>query len=60
VPVPSDSFMARGTHGQCAVVVPSAKLVVVRLGFAETPPGDIAAVERLVADVVAALAPASL
>jgi CubicO group peptidase (beta-lactamase class C family) len=53
--MPADSFMARGTQGQYVVVVPSAKLVVVRLGFAETPLGDIAATERLVADAVAAV-----
>jgi CubicO group peptidase (beta-lactamase class C family) len=56
--MPPDSFMARGTQGQYIVIAPSAKLVVVRLGFAATPLGDIAAVERLVGDAVAALAPA--
>jgi CubicO group peptidase (beta-lactamase class C family) len=55
--MPADSFMARGTQGQYIVVIPAAKLVIVRLGFAETPLGDIAAVEHLVADAVAALAP---
>jgi CubicO group peptidase (beta-lactamase class C family) len=56
--MPADSFMARGTQGQYIVIAPREKLVIVRLGFAETPLGDIAAVERLVADTVAALAPA--
>jgi hypothetical protein len=46
--------MARGTQGQYVVVVPSAKLVIVRLGFAEMPLCDIAAVGRLVADAAAA------
>jgi CubicO group peptidase (beta-lactamase class C family) len=56
--MPADSFMARGTQGQYIVVAPAEKLVIVRLGFAMTPLGDIAAVERLVADTVAALTPA--
>jgi CubicO group peptidase (beta-lactamase class C family) len=55
--MPADSFMARGTQGQYIVIAPTAGLVVVRLGFAATPLGDIAAVERLVADAAAAFAP---
>jgi CubicO group peptidase (beta-lactamase class C family) len=57
--MPADSFMARGSHGQAIVISPSARLVVVRLGDAYTPYGDIAALNRLVADATAALAPAS-
>ncbi|HTV87436.1 MAG TPA: hypothetical protein VME41_00330 [Stellaceae bacterium] len=56
--MPADSFMARGTQGQYIVVAPAEKLVIVRLGPAETPLGDIEAVERLVADTVAARTPA--
>lgn len=56
--MPADSFMARGSQGEYIVIAPAEKLVIVRLGFAETPFGDIAAVERLVADTVAALRPA--
>jgi CubicO group peptidase (beta-lactamase class C family) len=53
--MPPDSFMARGSQGQYIVVIPSSKLVIVRLGIAYTPMGDIAAMERLVDDAVAAL-----
>ena len=55
--MPSDSFMARGSQGQYVVVIPSAKLVIVRLGMAYTPRGDMETMERLVADVVAAVRP---
>ncbi|MBB6254392.1 serine hydrolase domain-containing protein [Nitrospirillum iridis] len=52
--MPADSFMARGNQGQAIVIIPSARLVVVRLGMAYTPEGDILALERLVADTMAA------
>jgi hypothetical protein len=35
------------------VIIPSERLVIVRMGMAYTPRADIDAVERLVADVVA-------
>jgi CubicO group peptidase (beta-lactamase class C family) len=53
--MPADSFMARGNQGQAIVIIPSARLVIVRLGMAYTPEGDILALERLVADAVAAV-----
>jgi hypothetical protein len=39
--MPPDSFMARGTQGQYIVIVPSARLVVVRLGMAHDRYEDI-------------------
>jgi CubicO group peptidase (beta-lactamase class C family) len=53
--MPADSFMARGSHGQYVIVVPSARLVVVRLGDAYTFADDILGVDRLVAETVAAV-----
>jgi len=50
---PADSFYASGTFGQYVIVLPSQRLVIVRLGTAGER-GDIAGVSRLVADVIAA------
>jgi hypothetical protein len=47
--------MARGAFGQYVVIVPSARLVVVRLGMAFTPRDDMETVGRLVADIVRSL-----
>jgi len=52
--MPPDSFMARGTQGQYIVILPSARLVVVRLGMAHDRYEDIDGVARLVADAIAA------
>jgi CubicO group peptidase (beta-lactamase class C family) len=53
--MPADSFFASGNFGQRIVVVPSRRLVIVRLGATIDPPEfDIRGLERLVADVVAA------
>ncbi|WP_044563309.1 serine hydrolase [Azospirillum sp. B4] len=52
--MPADSFMARGNQGQSIVIIPSARLVIVRLGMSYRPEGDILALERLVADAVVA------
>jgi CubicO group peptidase (beta-lactamase class C family) len=54
--MPPDSFMAQGSLGQYVVVIPSAQLVIVRLGISRTPGEDIAGVDRLTAEAMAALA----
>jgi CubicO group peptidase (beta-lactamase class C family) len=52
--MPRDAFFAKGTIGQYVVIVPSEKLVVVRLGRSPNWPGDADGVFQLVADAVAA------
>ena len=53
--MPADAYWAAGHDGQRLVVVPSADVVVVRLGFDPALEGDELGVERLVADVVEVL-----
>ena len=52
--MPADSFMAYGSLGQYVAIVPSAKLVIVRMGVSRMPGEDIEGIDRLMADSVAA------
>ena len=53
---PADAYFARGFMGQFVVVVPSRRLVVVRLGASHARGDDIAETDRIVADMLAATA----
>ncbi|MDE5456276.1 serine hydrolase [Bradyrhizobium sp. CSA112] len=52
---PRDAFFAKGTLGQYVIVVPSERLVIVRLGRSPNWPPEADGVFGLVRDVVAAL-----
>lgn len=51
---PRDAFFAKGTIGQYTIVIPSEKLVIVRLGRSPNAPPDADGVYDLVRDVVMA------
>ena len=55
--MPRDSYFASGDLGQRIVIVPSQKLVVVRLGHSVDPTGDMRGIARLVKEVIAATQP---
>jgi len=50
---PRDAFMAKGTIGQYVIVIPSERLVIVRLGISPNWP-DVDGVSQLIRDVIAA------
>ena len=53
---PREAFMASGLLGQRIVIIPSARLVIVRFGVTQIWPGfDYEGLGRLVADVIAAV-----
>ncbi|KYH02588.1 serine hydrolase [Bradyrhizobium sp. DOA1] len=51
---PRDAFFAKGTIGQYTIVIPSEKLVIVRLGRSPNAPPEADGVFDLVRDVIAA------
>ena len=53
--IPRDAFFASGDLGQRIVIVPSQRLVIVRLGDSVDPTGDIRGLGRLVKEVIAAI-----
>lgn len=55
--IPRDAFFASGDLGQRIVIMPSQRLVIVRLGDSVDPTGDIRGLGRLVKEVIAAVAP---
>ena len=57
VGIPADAFFAMGNLGQRISVIPSERLVVVRLARAHLRYGDAAGFERLVVDTLRALHP---
>ena len=52
--IPRDAFFASGDLGQRVVIIPSRQMVVVRLGDATDPTGDIKGLGRLVKEAIAA------
>ncbi len=54
---PRDMFYARGYMGQFIVVVPSRRLVIVRMSSAPEQGDDIVETNRVVGDILAALSP---
>ena len=55
--MPRDAFFASGDLGQRVVIMPTQRLVVIRLGDSVDPTGDIRGLVRLVKEVIAAVQP---
>ena len=53
--IPRDAFFASGDLGQRIFIIPSQRMVVVRLGDSVDPSGDIRGVARLIKEVIAAV-----
>ncbi len=53
--LPADAFFARGVHGQFVVVIPSHRLVIVRMGYAYDRREEMDGVDRLAREVVVAV-----
>jgi CubicO group peptidase (beta-lactamase class C family) len=54
--IPRDAFFASGDLGQRIVILPSQRMVIVRLGDSVDPTGDIRGLGRLVKEAIAATA----
>jgi CubicO group peptidase (beta-lactamase class C family) len=52
--VPRNAFLGSGDLGQRIVILPTQQLVIVRLGDATDPTGDIAGLAQLITEVIAA------
>jgi CubicO group peptidase (beta-lactamase class C family) len=52
--IPRDAYYASGNLGQRCVIIPSQNMVVVRMGDAVDPTGDIRGLERLISEVIEA------
>ena len=52
--MPRDAFFAKGTLGQYVIIIPSERLVIVRLGRSPNWPPEADGVFQLVSDVIAA------
>jgi CubicO group peptidase (beta-lactamase class C family) len=55
--MPHDAFFALGNLGQIIVVLPSQRLIIVRLGDAVDPTGEMRGLARLVSEVISATQP---
>jgi len=55
--IPRDAFFASGDLGQRIVIMPTQRLVIVRLGDSVDPTGDMRGLGRFVKEVIAAVAP---